>query len=236
MGKMSDRFLKSLLYRITDLAYAVLPKKSVLTLYCNLTNILKSITWKLACRYYGPDVIRYRGDIAAFLLSNVNKGDMVIDVGCAEGNLTSLVAAKARGVVGIDVDKKYIDNIDRKIREIGNVTFITGDIADMDFKETFDAAVLIHSIEHMPDSGKVLKKLSGMSRKIIIETPNADSDWISKLLTDLGVCDLGDDKHFELFNPRILKEVLEKNGWMDVDITASGGVVRGVAFSSIVKG
>jgi len=235
MNNFLEKLCRSILYHTSDAAYAVLPKRSVLRMYGWFTNTARAITWRLACRYYGSDVIKYRGDLADFVLAEIGDGDLVIDVGCAEGNLTSLAATKARGVVGVDVDKGYIDNIDRQKRELKNVKFIMGDILEIGFKEVFDVAILVHAIEHMPDSGKILKKLSGISRKILVETPNPDSDWVLKLLKDMGIDDLGDEKHFQLFSCSTLKEVLEKNGWRDVAVSTGDGVVRAVARSAVIK-
>ena len=235
MKGIFTRILKSLLYRASDIEYAIFPKKAVLRLYCNLTNVLRGITWKMACRYYGPEMTRYRGDIPGFILSEIEKGDRVIDIGCAEGNLTSLAAEKARSVVGIDIDEGYIEKIDEKKRSLENVRFMAGNFLDMDFKETFDVAILVHTIEHLPDSGKALKKLAGLCRKVLIETPNPDSDWLMKILDDLGVKELGDDKHFELFNSETLREALSNNGWGEITISKGDGVVRAVARSLSVK-
>ncbi len=236
MKNIFDKCMKSFLYRTAGLLYAIFPKKPVLRFYCNLANMLRPVTWRLACRYYGPEIIKYRGGVGDFILSEVGKDDLVIDVGCAEGNLTSLVAAKARSVVGVDMDNGYIDSIDKKIRDLKNVKFIRGDVSDIDFREIFDAAILVHTIEHMPDCARILRKLSDISRKIIIETPDPDSDCISKILNDLGVHDLGDDKHFELFNRKTLRDILEKNGWGEVVVSTGDGVVRALARSLSLKG
>lgn len=235
MSNFFEKLFRSISYHTSDVVYAILPKRTALKMYGWLTNITRAITWRLACRYYGSGVIRYRGDIADFVLAEINEGDLVIDVGCAEGNLASLAAAKARGVVGVDVDKRYIDNIDRGARELKNVKFIVGDVSAIDFKEVFDVAILIHAIEHMPDSGKILRKLSGIARKIVVETPNPDSDWVLRLLKDLGIDDLGDEKHFQLFSCKTLKEALENNGWVDVIASMGDGVVRAVARSAAAK-
>ncbi len=231
MKNMFDRCLKSFLYRTSDLLYTIFPKRSVLKFYCNTANVLRPVAWRLACKYYGPEIIKYRGGIDDFILSEIGKGDSVMDVGCAEGNLTALLASKARSVVGVDMDDKYIEGIDRRIRCLENVKFIKGDVIDIDFKEVFDAAILVHAIEHMSDCAVILRKLSGISRKIIIETPDPDSDCILKILNDLGVRDLGDDKHFQLFDRKTLKDALEKNGWKEVVISTGDATVRAVARS-----
>jgi 2-polyprenyl-3-methyl-5-hydroxy-6-metoxy-1,4-benzoquinol methylase len=211
--------------------YAIFPKKPLLKFYCYLTYVLRTVTWRLACKYYGPSVVRYRGGIDEFVLSQISGEDRVLDVGCAEGYLSGIIAARARSVVGVDIDRNYVENIDKTVKEMKNTRFIVGDILGMEFDEKFDVAVLVHAIEHMEKSDAILKKLSTVARKIVVETPSEESDWVAEVLEDVGIEDIGDDKHVRLYNDHFLKEELERNGWTDVVPSRGPGVVRAVARS-----
>lgn len=228
------RALKSFICRSSDLAYSVLPKRAVLRFYCYFTYVLRTVTWRLACKYYGPSVVRYRGGVDEFVLSQVNREDRVLDVGCAEGYLSGVIAKKARSVVGIDIDKGYIDNIDEAVKRMDNARFMVGDVLALDFEERFDVAVLVHAIEHMEKSGEILKRLSAMARKIVVETPSEEFDFLSEVLKDVGINDIGDDSHVRLYSDNFLKEELEQNGWTDVVQFRGPGVVRAVARSRTV--
>ena len=225
------RAVKSLLYRTSELFFSIFPKKATLTFYCYMTYIMRAVTWRLACKYYGKSMADHRGDVPDFVLSHIMPGDSVIDVGCAEGNLTRLIAKKAKRVVAVDIDKVYLNAINKNERALENATFINGDIIDLKFKETFDVAVLIHTIEHMDNADVVLRKIAGVSRKIVVETPDQESDWLSNTLLDLGIEELGDDKHVRLYDSSSLKDELERNGWSNIAITKSAGAVRAVAES-----
>lgn len=231
MNNLVWRPIKSFLYRSSELAYRVFPKKATLTFYCYLTYILRAVTWRLACKYYGQAMTEHRGDVPEFVMSQINPNDTVIDVGCAEGNLTRLIAKKAGRVVAIDIDKGYLDRIDKNEKGLEKAVFINGDIIDLKFSETFDAAVLIHTIEHMDNAGAILRKISEIARKIVVETPDQESDWLSNTLIGLGIEDQGDDKHVKLYDGISLKEELEDNGWVDVALSKSYGAVRAVALS-----
>lgn len=229
------RALKSFVCRSADFFYAVLPKKFALKFYCYLTYILRTVAWRLACKYYGSGVVKYRGGVDKYVLSHIQSGDRVLDVGCAEGYLSVKIAAKARTVVGVDVDKNYLDNIDKDIKALKNASFINGDVLNMDFKERFDVAVLVHAIEHMEKSRDILKKLSTIAHKILVETPTEECDWLAEIMEEMGIEDIGDDKHVRLYNDKSLRDELEASGWADVATSWGPGVVRAVAFSRTIK-
>lgn len=230
------RLIKSFLYRSSEFIYRVFPKKAVLTFYCYLTYIFRAVTWRLACRYYGQAMTEHRGDVPEFVLSQIKQGDTVIDVGCAEGNLTRLIAGKAGKVVAVDIDKGYLDRIDKSDKTLEKAVFINGDIIDLKFNETFDVAVLVHTIEHMDNARAILRKISEIARKIVVETPDQSSDWLSNTLIGLGIEERGDDKHVKLYDGASLKEELEDNGWTGVVISKSYGAVRAVASSKCPGG
>lgn len=235
MNNIFWRLIKSLSYRTAEAVYKVFPKRATLTFYCYMTYIMRALTWRLACKYYGQSMAQHRGDVHDFVLSQIKAGDSVIDVGCAEGNLTRLIAKIAKAVVAVDIDKDYLGVIDKTDKALRNATFINGDIIDLNFDHTFDVAVLVHTIEHMDNADKVLNKISGIARKIVIETPDQESDWLTSTLLGLGIEERGDDKHVKLYNSTLLKESLEQNGWSGVVISKSAGAVRAVAMSKSCK-
>jgi SAM-dependent methyltransferase len=233
MDRFLWRLIKSFAYRSGEFAYRIFPKRATLAFYCYLTYILRAVTWRLACKYYGSSMAERRGDMSDFVLSQIGPEMSVIDIGCAEGNLTRLIAGKAKKVVAVEIDKKYLDMIDQNDSGFSNVRFINGDILNLTFEEIFDAAVLIHAIEHMENAGSVLKKISDIAKTIIIETPDQESDWLSNTLIDLGIDERGDDKHVKMYDAASLREEMELNGWKDVVISKGNGVVRAVACSKL---
>ncbi len=233
MANLLRKFVDSISYRSANLLYTIFPKRFVLTAYCYMAYIIRNIAWALACKYYGSGIVRYRGDVGEFVLSQINAGDRVLDVGCGEAYLTRMVAKKALSVTGLEIDQRYVDNIDKSVKEMKNVKFVIGDVRDMGPGETYDAAILVHTIEHLEGSASVIGKLSKFARKIIVETPDQD-DWLLKLLNDLNVKALGDDKHYKLYNSALLKKELEQNNWADIVLSRGDGVVRAVARSKLL--
>ena len=79
-------------------------------------------------------------------ISFLNKGDLVLDVGCAGGIKSKYLMQKGLNVVGIDFSEKMIE-IAR--REIPNGEFLVKDMADSEtlnyvFDAIFRQAVLLH--------------------------------------------------------------------------------------------
>lgn len=69
--------------------------------------------------------------------AQVNKEDIVVEVGPGEGGLTEFILAKARKVIAIEKDEKLVGFLKNKFtKEIGEekLEIISGDILDTDFK------------------------------------------------------------------------------------------------------
>jgi len=78
-------------------------------------------------------------------------------------------------------------------------------------------------------------RISNMARRIIVETPSQESDWLSKMLNDLDALEMGDEKHVRLYDGASLKTELERNGWTNVVLCESGDVLRLTADSTSLK-
>ena len=229
MRPLLQKITKSLRYRASDIAYAVLPRRQVIKAYGYFTYTLNAITWRLMGRYYGSGGVLYRGGVVDFVLSHVQEGERVLDIGCAEGYLTLPISKKAGAVVGIDIEQRYIDSIDT--RDFCNTTFIRGDALTAHFDGTFDVAVAVHTLEHVKEAPALLRRLSAIARRIIVETPAERSDWLTQMLNDMRIDDLGDDTHYALYGRDSLKTLLEANGWHDVSAWEERGLVRALGRS-----
>ena len=67
----------------------------------------------------------------AIKLANLNKKDIVLDLYCGTGTITSIVAGHAKKVIGIEIVEEAVLNAKEnlKINNINNVQFICGDAA-----------------------------------------------------------------------------------------------------------
>jgi 2-polyprenyl-6-hydroxyphenyl methylase / 3-demethylubiquinone-9 3-methyltransferase len=81
--------------------------------------------------------------------------DRVLELGSARGDVTFLLAAYAREVVGVDAsgDALLLAEAGRKRRGLTNVSFVKSDVADLSAfsGESFDAIAAIDLVEHIDD-------------------------------------------------------------------------------------
>ena len=110
-----------------------------------------------------------------YFISKLCKCKSVLDVGCGNGYGSSILADKAKCVVGIDVEKEDIYNA-RHTYKKKNLKFILGGLSSKELiNKKYDVVCSFEVIEHVNDQDgfvcgiKNLMKKSGIS---VISTPN----------------------------------------------------------------
>jgi len=82
-------------------------------------------------------------------LSNVGRGDLVLDIGCGSGVFTDILGAKGCESVGLDLSRRLIE-VGR--RRFPSVRFVVGDGEQLPFpSESLDGALLSGVVHHLPD-------------------------------------------------------------------------------------
>lgn len=147
-----------------------------------------------------------------FFLENIDPSDAVLDIGCGNGFVASKIAEKARKVTGIDTDKKNIGFAKRAYIR-GNTEFIIGDATTYSFHEKYDAIVLSNVLEHIQERVLFLKKVCGLSDKLLIRVPMLDRDWLPLYKKQLGMFYFCDSTHFTEYT---LKSFREEMGMADL--------------------
>src|SRR3989338_241356 len=121
----------------------------------------------------GEDTIRY---VLAEKL--VDKG-RVLDIGCGDGSFAKILKKKGCEVVGCDIDPESVKKAKTDI-EAYTCNLEKDDLPNGEF----DYITCIDVIEHVIDPVKLLKKLRGKSKYIVLTTPNAC--WFMDRLKILG--------------------------------------------------
>lgn len=95
--------------------------------------------------------------------------DRILELGSARGDITFLLAGRAREVVGLDAsdDALALAERARAARAVANVSFVKGDVADLSmFSDTsFDAVAAIDLVEHVDDA--TLAAMLRESRRVL---------------------------------------------------------------------
>lgn len=151
---------------------------------------------------------------------NVPVGDpsvrRVIDVGCGYGDLLLYLRSRGCSVVGVEYDESAA----QKGREYG-LEIHVADIGELELPEaSFDAAVLQHSLEHVPDPETLIAALGRIVRPggtLHVALPNGDAAGLSGEQEAWGC--LFNPEHFWYFDKASLNRLLARNGFVPRSVT-----------------
>lgn len=116
-----------------------------------------------------------------FVLQNLKPRSRVLELGCGRGYLALEMARYGHNVLGVDVSSESIA-IAKKItaenpykKGFGSLAYTVGDIMALDFgKNQYDAIVFFRTLHHIPQIGKILKKMHAALKpggRLIISEP-----------------------------------------------------------------
>jgi 2-polyprenyl-3-methyl-5-hydroxy-6-metoxy-1,4-benzoquinol methylase len=143
----------------------------------------------------------------------------VLDLGCGNGSLSSIIAQHGYQVVGIESSESGIQFARQKF---ANCEFIHGSVYDrvpQHLEHSFDIVISAEVIEHLyypKELIKYAKKCLKSDGKFIITTPY-HGYWKNLLLAIFGKMDnhyssLWDDGHIKFFSVNTLTNLLETQG------------------------
>jgi len=175
--------LFSIIYRTQK----ILPfsKKRKFKLFLNLEWIFNRLAHETSFAVYTPDEHPVRQFSKAFILDHIKETDTVLDLGCNLGDISFMVAEKAREVVGIDHNKKAIEFAKQKYKR-PNLIFY--DVEAHEFLQknsaSFDVLILSHILEHLDDPKEFLLAFSKFFKYIYIEVPDFDRYYLNQYRKD----------------------------------------------------
>jgi ubiquinone/menaquinone biosynthesis C-methylase UbiE len=144
-------------------------------------------------------------------------GSQVLDIGCADGNLTAKIAAylpKSK-VTGVDLYKKSIEFASKKN---SSIEFLVADARKLPFKnKKFDTIICVEALEHIPDNSRAVLEikrcLKDSGRFIILQDTDSPvfnfiwffwTKWKGKVW---------EGSHISCMKPKELVTLLKKNGF-----------------------
>ncbi len=144
-------------------------------------------------------------------------GKKLLDIGCADGNLTAKVAAylpKSK-VTAIDLYKKSIDFAKKKNP---GIEFLVADARKLPFKnKLFDTVICVEALEHIPDNSKAVAEvkrcLKDKGTFIVLQDTDSPvfnfiwffwTKWKGKVW---------EGSHISCMKPKELVHLLKKNGF-----------------------
>jgi len=132
---------------------------------------------------------------------HLRAGDVVLDVGCANGAHTLVAATRVRRVFGLDYDPRQlaVAGATARARAIGNAHFFAWDVTTrFPFADgSVDAALFLDVIEHLHPRVAVLREIRRVLRpdgRLLVSGPNRDSSW-RRTLRAAGLFAYSDPDH-----------------------------------------
>lgn len=147
----------------------------------------------------------------SFAVDNIKSSDRVLDVACACGYGSSMLAKKAKTVLGVDIFKPVVD-FAQKIFGKDNLNFICQDAQSLQLHDSFDVVVSFETIEHIPEPQEFLKKANALltkDGKLICSVPNEETRPYSKE---------GNSFHYRHYTKDQFKEFLKDCGFEVVEL------------------
>ena len=169
----------------------------------------------------------------AFLISALEPGSRVIDVGCGAGWFSGALVAAGFSVVGVEAAEEPV----RRARaRHGDLEFVVAGGAELPFPAgRFDAAWMGEVIEHVQDGLGLLAEVArvvGPGGRLVLSTP--DHPGPRRLW--LGVSRRAFEEHFEprsdhvrFFTRRTLAGLLGAGGFEQIEIRRAQGVLLATA-------
>lgn len=164
------------------------------------------------------------------LLNRILKpGEKVLDLACGFGRLSIIALELGCDVSGIDLDLAAIQTLRRDHPE---GTWIHGDILNFQPSLQPDWIILSNILEHLDDDLTFLMNIRGMTRRIIVEVPDFESDPLNYSANVYGVRWYSDADHVREYIMASLESLMGRAGWKISERISRGhsiGVIAEIA-------
>ncbi len=221
--------LVGLAYRGIRTGKRIIGRERLLRLTLDGSRWFSRFAFELSGEIYGGRFHNHAKALSEELLREViPSGGSVIDIGCGNGRWCEVAAKYASRVVGIDYSEELIESA-RDKSEHENVEYMVGDVTTDLHGQEFNVALLLHVIEHVDDSDKLLSELKSVANKLIVEVPDFAQDSLNLVRLEQGLSFYSDADHVREYTQEILDDQLQRNGWKIVSHRKNGGAVLAVA-------
>lgn len=136
--------------------------------------------WKRKLQQQSEDSMEYRHKL--YEKVDLKNKRNILDVGCGTGAITMDIAQCTGGeVIGIDIDKEKLQEAEKLLEDISNVTLKEADVTDLPFDDgTFDLVIFHLVLIHIKDQQEALKEMARVASKngIVLATLEPDYDSI----------------------------------------------------------
>lgn len=199
--------------------------------YCTAEYGCSAKRWSgTATRYFARLLpgARAQWGLTVFYLS-AQPGGQLLDVGCGSGRMMKRMAELGWEVHGIDFDPKAVE-----VARNQGLDVRLGTLEEQSFEDgSFDAIVMNHVIEHVPDPLGLLKSCKRVLKpggRLVSATPNASS-WGHQRY---GRCwrGLEPPRHLHIFTPDAMKRLAADVGFSRLHVSTVVANAHSILWSS----
>lgn len=191
--------------------------KNLSALSCRLTQL----TGKSKYRIHPKHLINRK---KAWYLKDINSNDVVLDLGCSNGQHIIKTAEKCRKIIGVDYDKLQlkIAKAAAKDKKIKNTSFLKYDLEKrLPFNSNyFDKVLCLDILEHLNKRKQFLlevKRVLKLKGMVFIAVPNKNTSW-KKLQKKAGLNFYTDPDHKIEYSLSKVKKLFSQAGFKILDI------------------
>jgi 2-polyprenyl-3-methyl-5-hydroxy-6-metoxy-1,4-benzoquinol methylase len=131
----------------------------------------------------------------------ISSNDVILDIGCNEGNLTKYLAEKAKKAYGIEIVEKHLKKAASKSKD--NLQFFQADATNFDYSmlEPISVIVLSNVLEHIQNRVDFLKEIVKSVKwkstpRLLIRVPTIEREWLPVYKKNEGLKYTLDNTHF----------------------------------------
>ena len=149
------------------------------------------------------------------------KPGRVLDVGCATGIFLSILAEKGWEVWGVEPSAECAIEARKKGIKVTGGYFEKSKLPE----GFFDLVVFNHTLEHMEDPVRVLRKAGGLLKekgRVLVDAPNFASLHSKFAGPSWGY--LATDEHIHHFEPQSLSKMFKKAGLKPIYVKSHSGI------------
>ena len=145
---------------------------------------------------------------------SLQKQDVVLDLGCGNGQNAHKASKFVKRVVGVDYDNFPL-NIARKTAKTKNVDFKKLNLEDkLPFtNNTYDKVIFLDVLEHLHKRSQIIKEIKRVIKKdglLFISVPNSETSW-KKLQREVGISSFSDPDHKIEYSENQIRNLLKNN-------------------------
>ncbi|HCM37612.1 MAG: Methyltransferase type 11 [Candidatus Gottesmanbacteria bacterium GW2011_GWB1_43_11] len=152
-------------------------------------------------------------------LEYLHAQDIVLDVGCNNGQHTLKAAKKCKFIYGFDYDRGLLQLAQKEASRLSlkNVEFQIGN-AEKAYpykKQTFNIILFFDVLEHLYEREQALKEIHRVLKpkgKLLLSVPNKDTSW-KRLQERLGLPYYSDPDHKVEFTQKTIEQLLNNTGY-----------------------